>query len=252
MEPKTDTHEDMTEREYRPLALAPDNPDLRTLSDVGLVHQMAAQDRAQESAFAACEELHRRHARLLHTWCLTNHAETFLESAEDFVNLTFCRALKAAPTFSCPISLTAEASRQVVRAWLFRILKNQFYDARKSERREPVERTEAEEDTTLTDTVQQDTEESCLVPSLRLSLVHRFLADQELVDRSILNATAEFWCPSAKQTIIPAHVRKAICHEHGLSEISLRVRRKRLLAALKQFIIINETPNDQPAKTPSS
>ncbi|HEY5297272.1 MAG TPA: hypothetical protein VIK59_05060 [Verrucomicrobiae bacterium] len=227
-----------------PVLLANCDPILELESDDGLVTYMALKDEDAALARRACEELHRRHARFMLGWCLNNRAETFGSSAEDFVNIAFRKAYDKADTFICPVDANVETKRRKVKSWLFLILYNTFLDSRSAEIREPISRSDEDEDGLLFDLPNPNEElNTSNVSPERKTLVWKFIEKQELVDQAILKVTAEYWSPSVNKTVLPDHVRKALCGEFGLTENSLRVRRLRLLERMKNFILENETQN---------
>jgi DNA-directed RNA polymerase specialized sigma24 family protein len=222
--------------------VAPMDPVLELEPDDGLVTYMALKDEDPDLAMRACTELHRRHSRFLMGWCLNNRAETFGDAAEDFVNLAFIKAYEKAESFQCPSNLDPALKRRKVVAWLFRILKNSFFDARDKEGSEPVFRTDDDEDGLRleapgTNVIQLPSQ----VSPERKNLVLKFIQSLELVDQAILKVTAECWSPSLRKTVIADDVREKICREFGLTENSLRVRRNRALERLRNFILENET-----------
>ena len=202
-------------------------------SDDGLVTFMAFKATDEETARNACTELHRRHARFLLAWCIKNRRETFGESAEGFVNATFLRAYREAGGFVCtdPKQGTAQ-----VLAWLFRILKNLFLDSLRAETRRLLVRCSDEEAARLEELEEKQQEAADQVPTGRKAAVLEFLETLSPKDREILTVTAEFWDPEKGESVIDDEVRAGICREYGLTESSLRVRRKRLRDRAKAFI----------------
>ncbi len=209
------------------------HPELERESDDGLVTYMAFKDTDEELALKACEELHRRHARFLLAWCIKYRQETFGESAESFVNAAFLKAYREAEHFVCtdPSQSTAQ-----VLAWLFRIMKNLFLDSLRAENRRPAVRC-SDEDTEWLENIEEKRQATAeQVPTSRKAAVLRFLETLSPKDREILTVTAEFWDPENGESVIDDDIREGICREYGLTESSLRVRRKRLRDQAKAFI----------------
>jgi DNA-directed RNA polymerase specialized sigma24 family protein len=209
------------------------HPELEIESDDGLVTYMAFKVTDEGLALKACEELHRRHARFLLAWCLKNRIETFGDSAESFVNSAFLKAYQEAEKFVC--TDTAEAKDQVL-AWLFRILKNLYLDSLRAEKRRPAVRCTEEEWGRLEEIEEQRQEAAAKVPTGRKAAVLKYLETLDSKDREILTVTAEFWDPEKGEAVIDDDVRAGLCREFGLTESSLRVRRKRLKDRAKAFI----------------
>jgi DNA-directed RNA polymerase specialized sigma24 family protein len=213
------------------------HPELQSETDDGLVTYMAFKATDEELARRACEELHRRHARFLLAWCLKNRKETFGESAESFVNGAFLKAYQEAARFVCTDN--AQATNQVV-AWLFRIMKNLYLDSLRAESRRPAIRYTNEEWTQLEEIEEERQESAARVPTGRKAAAAKFLQTLDPRDREILTVTAEFWDPEKGEAVVDDDVRDGLCREFGLTESSLRVRRKRLKDRAKDFIN-NET-----------
>lgn len=56
--------------------------------------------------------------------------------------------------------------------------------------------------------------------------------------------TAEFWDPERGEPVIDDDIRQGICKDYGLTDSSLRVRRKRLKDHGKTFIQEQENKNE--------
>ncbi len=65
----------------------------------------------------------------------------------------------------------------------------------------------------------------------------RFIDGLNNDDRKLLLLTGQYYDPRLKRVEIPHEVREGMYSELGVKEVSLRVRRKRLLDRLKEFII---------------
>lgn len=74
------------------------------------------------------------------------------------------------------------------------------------------------------------------VPTGRKALALEYWQSLPPKDRELLTVTAEFWDPAKGEPDIDDDVRQGICREYGLTECSLRVRRKRLKDRGKAYI----------------
>jgi RNA polymerase sigma factor (sigma-70 family) len=209
------------------------HPSLDSEPDVGLVTYMAFRDTDEGIALKACEELHHRHARFMLAWCIKHRNETFGESAESFVNTTFVKALNEAGSFVC--TGQANGTNQVL-AWLFRIMKNLYLDSLRAEKRRPVEHYSDEETEELEKIEATRATIAAQVPTRRKVAMLEFMETLSPKDREILTVTAEFWDPDKGEPVIDDDVREGICKDYGLTDSSLRVRRKRLKDRAKAFI----------------
>jgi RNA polymerase sigma factor (sigma-70 family) len=219
--------------------------DLGAEPEDGLVTCMALLEEDFDLAQRACEELYRRHAHFLVGWCVNNRAETYGRDALDLVNVTFERALRAAPRYRSRSDLDSDGRRRHVIAWLFKILENAYRDSRKAEQREPLLRDDSEgADGLLEESGElQERPDAGRVSFERRNLVRRFLDSLDAVTKAILIATAECWSPTVAQTVLPRDVRESLCEEFGLTDNSLRVRRSRALGKLRSFILEEESKN---------
>lgn len=223
--------------------LANRQPDLEAEPEDGLVTYMALQDEDFDLAQRACEELYRRHARTMIGHCIKNRRETHGRDAQDLVDETFLRAFRYAGSYLSKTDLDANGRRRHVIAWLFRILYNAYLDSRKGEMLEPLVRDDTEHADGLLENAAEPEErpDAGRVTPVRRNLVLKFFDTLYGADKAILIATAECWSPTAAQTVLPAHVRRSLCEEFGLTENSLRVRRSRLIEKLRLFISQQET-----------
>ena len=213
-------------------------PQLENESDDGLLTDMALKAIDEELALRACEELHRRHARLLLGWCIKNRCDTFGDSAEDFVNATFAMAYQEADGF---VSKGPKKRPTQVKAWLFQILRNLYIDSLRSEKRRPVMRNPEGEDRWLENIAGRSEVAQKHITTGRQAMVLEYLQTLSAKDRDILTVTSEFWDRDKGESAVDSDVRNGICREHGMTECSLRVRRKRLIDAGKDFIKERET-----------
>jgi DNA-directed RNA polymerase specialized sigma24 family protein len=212
------------------------HPELASESDDGLVTYMAFKSTDEALARAACEELHRRHARFLLGWCISKRKETFGDSAESFVNHTFMKAYEHAANFICTDQ--SQAKEQVL-AWLFRILGNLYLDSLRGEKKRPVVHGPKGGEEWLENIVEKDQEQrksAQTVPTARKAAILAFLESLPPKDREILTVTAEFWNHMKGEPDIDPEIREGICRDYGLTESSLRVRRKRLKERAIVFI----------------
>lgn len=213
------------------------HPELVSEPDDGLVTYMAFKETDGEMALKACDELHSRHARFMLGWCIKYRKETFGESAEDFVNATFLKAYREAEKFVC--TDRSQSTNQVL-AWLFRIMKNLYLDSLRAEGRRPVLHCPDGETEWLEEIEEQRQEALTQVPTGRKAAVLKFLETLPPKDREILTVTAEFWDREKGEPVIDDDVRQGICNDYGMTESSLRVRRKRLKDRAKAFIEENQ------------
>jgi len=232
MEDEADYNE-LEEPEPVPSLVTCCHAELDRESDDGLITYMAFKDTDEEQALNACDELHRRHALFLLAWCVKYRHETFGESAESFVNATFLKAYQEAGSFAC--TDPRQSTNQVL-AWLFRIMKNLFLDSLRAENRRPLVRCTDEELELLEELAEQRQEAVDQVPTGRKAAMLEFWETLEPKDREILTVTAEFWDPEKGESVIDDDVREGLCREYGMTESSLRVRRKRLKDRAKAFI----------------
>jgi len=219
---------------------------LENESDDGLLTYMALKSIDEELARRACEELHRRHARTLLGWCIKYRYETFGESAEDFVNAAFVRAYLEADGF---VSKGPKKRRTQVIAWLFRILKNLYLDSLRAEKRRPVMRNPGGEEERIENIADRSGVEARQILTRRQELALEYLQTLSAKDQEILTVTSEFWDYEKGESAVDDDVREGLCQEHGMTECSLRVRRKRLIDAGKVFIKERET-NQQNTQKP--
>lgn len=230
-----------------PVIITSERPALVNEPDDSLLTFMALKDQAPELAQDACVELHRRHARILVGWCMKRRFETFGEAIEDWVNETFARAYEKAHKFSCDPKLHAETKTRLVRGWLFSVLEHLFLERCRDEAREKQRRaTDVAEDEFenlggVVETSDADCQPS--IPTGRKALVARFLESLGNDDRKLLLLTGQYYDSQLKRVEIPSEVREAIYSELGVTAVSLRVRRMRLLNRLRDFILEEEKKN---------
>lgn len=223
--------------------LANRQPDLEAEPEDGLVTYMALQDEDFDLAQRACEELYRRHARLMVGWCLKNRAETYGHDAKDLVDEAFLRAFRSADLYRSRAGLDADGKRRHVMAWLFRILRNAYLDSHKAEEREGLVRDDSEDADCFLEQVAEpeQPQDSNRISPQRRNLVLQFIEAQNERDQAILKATGECWSAAAGETVLSDDVRDKLCEEFGMTPNSLRVQRKRLFDKLRLFISEEET-----------
>jgi RNA polymerase sigma factor (sigma-70 family) len=211
------------------------HPQLELLPDDDLVIYMAFKGNPEEEELAkrACEQLHSRHARLLLATCVKYGQETVAESAEDFVNQTFLKAYEVAEQFVCLDG--ADRTNQVL-AWLFKIMKNLYLDSLRSEGRRPTVYFADEVATRLEEIEEIRQESADQVPTRNKAAMRAFLDTLSPSEEAILTSTAEYWDPRSGESVMDDSVRKKLCAELGVTESSLRVKRKRLKDRAKIFI----------------
>lgn len=237
----SDDNDPLKEPEPIPGLVTRRHPELEGESDDSLVTYMAFKSTDEELARDACDELHRRHAHFLLSWCIKRRKETFGNSAEDFVNATFLKAYREADSFVCT---DQSQSKEQVLAWLFRILKNLYLDSLDAEKRRPVVRSPDGTIEWLEDLEEKQQKASEQVPVGRKAKALKFFETLPPKDQEILMVTAEFWDPKRGEPVIDDDIRQGICKDYGLTESSLRVRRKRLKERGKTFIQEQENKNE--------
>lgn len=227
-----------------PVILTSERPHMVNEPDDSLMTFMALKDEDLELAQDACVELHRRHSRLFVDWCMKRRFETFGEAVEDWVNETFARAYDKAHMFTCDSKLPTETKTRLVRGWLFRILENLFLERCRNEAREKrlrdVEFDEAELENLAGAEQDSHADGQPSIPTGRKALIARFIDGLGNDDRKLLLLTGQYYDPQLKRVEIPREIREVIYSELGVTEVSLRVRRKRLLDRLRDFILEKE------------
>lgn len=233
------------------------HPDLESLPDEQLVSLMANK-KDEALGLRACDELHGRHAHFLLAFCYKRRFETFGDGAEHFVNETFYRAYVKAHQFACPRVEDAEIRSDAVVAWLFQILRNAFYDAYGAEERKRLVRSLDGTDDWLADELEKR-HQPVHVPRVPESQKAAVIAVREAsspVDRAILDTMAEYWSPITGETEIDSEVRAKLCEQFDLTENSLRVRRNRLKAKIRNLAsnysnntTTTESPNEKPSES---
>lgn len=216
--------------------------DMKKETDESLVTYMGFNDDEPATAEAAAGELFRRHSNKMTAWC----AKSFLlyrQNHEDLVKKTFQKALRAAKNFPSlrPTLSDAEKTRHI-KFWLYCILKNVCIDAHRSEQAEREERCEVEVETVAEmvaiDPV--DTEAAEPPTSRRVELIRAFIDDLASHDQAILYNTMQYYDRRTGQTVMPKAVLDVLCAELGMTKISLRTQRSRLLERMKQYVLENE------------
>lgn len=215
--------------------------------DHHLVELMALKEEDSQLAMRACEELHGRHAGFLLNWCSTQGWVIFGEAAEDFVNHTFLRAYDGASSLKGDDKWSLLVSRNKVRLWLMRILRNASIDRYREQRDERLarERTETEilpaeiriDEQIINMAPQQPTSADTLPVSPELVLLaEQLLEELTPFEQRVVQTLIEFFNPITKEVEMPAEIRKGICTEFKISEKSLNVYRKRVRDRLRKKV----------------
>lgn len=211
-------------------------------TDESLVTYMGFSDDEPAVAEDAAAELYRRHSRKMTAWC----AKSFLlyrQNHEELVMKTFQNALRAAKDFEpLPKALSDDDKTNQIKLWLYRILKNACIDAHRSEATERKERCGVEVET-VADTVALDPVDSEVAEPAtpgRVDLVRDFIASLPSHDQAILYNTMQYYDRRTGQTVMPKAVLDNLCAELGMTKISLRTQRSRLLERLRQYVLENE------------
>lgn len=211
-------------------------------TDESLVTYMGFNDDEPAVAEAAAAELYRRHSKKMTGWC----AKSFLlyrQNHEDLVRRTFQKALRAAKTFGLPGKPLSDADNtKHVKFWLYCILKNVCIDAYRGEQSEREERSEVGvetvEDLVALDPV--DIEPADLPAHRRVELIREFVAGLVPHDQAILYNTMQYYDRRTGQTVMPKSVLAILCAELGMTKISLRTQRSRLLERMRQYVLEKE------------
>jgi hypothetical protein len=158
------------------------------------------------------------------------------QPAEHFVNETFIRAFNSAKNFILNPATPPAKVTMVVKRWLYNILRNVWIDSfRSTPSQSGKPDTKGEGVFVLCDPAAQQA-----TPSRRLLLVENFLASLQEDERVLLTMTGSFFDLTKNCVEIPDDVVEPLCRAMGLTRSSLRVRRKRLLEDLKNYIVANE------------
>jgi DNA-directed RNA polymerase specialized sigma24 family protein len=215
---------------------------METETDESLITYMGFHEDERETAETAAGELYRRYSRKMTAWC----AKSFLlyrQDHEDLVKRTFKKALTGAKAFSPQLAAQtdADAKTRHIKLWLYRILRNACLDARRSERLEREQRSGVDVETVEMITLDPPEADSGEAPTIRrVELVHQFAVGLNDQDQAILYNTMQFYDRGTGQVIMSKPVLDALCAELGMTRISLRTKRCRLLQDLRQFILENE------------
>jgi DNA-directed RNA polymerase specialized sigma24 family protein len=211
-------------------------------TDESLVTYMGFNEDEPATAEAAAGELYRRHSRKMTGWC----AKSFLlyrQNHEDLVRKTFQKALRAAKNFGPLHTNLSDADKtKHIKFWLYCILKNVCIDARRSEKAEREERCEIDVETAgeLLALDPVDTEGAEPPTSRRVELIREFVVDLAPHDQAILYNTMQYYDRRTGQTVMPKTILESLCTELGMTKISLRTQRSRLLERMKQYVLDNE------------
>jgi DNA-directed RNA polymerase specialized sigma24 family protein len=159
------------------------------------------------------------------------------------VKKTFHKALRAAKKFGPLAKALSETEKtKHIKFWLYCILKNICIDAHRSEAAEREERcgveVETVADTVALDPVDPEAPEPAT--SGRVDLVRDFIASLPPHDQAILYNTMQYYDRRTGQTVMPKTVLDSLCTELGMTKISLRTQRSRLLERMRQYVLENE------------
>lgn len=211
-------------------------------TDESLVTYMGFNDDEPSVAEEAVAELYRRHSRKMTAWC----AKGFLlyrQNHEDLVKKTFQKALRAAKTFG-PLgkSLSEADKTKHIKFWLYCILKNVCIDAHRSEAAEREERCGVEVESVAEVVTLDPVDPEAPEPTTprRVDLIRTFIASLPPHDQAILYNTMQYYDRRTGQTVMPKAVLETLCSELGMTKISLRTQRSRLLERMRQYVLENE------------
>ena len=211
-------------------------------TDESLVTYMGFNDDEPAVAEEAATELYRRHSKKMTAWCVKGFL-LYRQNHEDLVKKTFQNALRAAKKFG-PLakSLSDVDKTKHIKFWLYCILKNVCIDAHRSETAEREERCGVEVETVAEvvtlDPVDLEAPEAAT--PRRVDLIRIFIAGLPLHDQAILYNTMQYYDRRTGQTVMPKAVLETLCAELGMTKISLRTQRSRLLERMKQYVLENE------------
>jgi RNA polymerase sigma factor (sigma-70 family) len=211
-------------------------------TDESLVTYMGFNDDEPAVAEAAAGELYRRYSRKMTAWCARSF-RLYRQNHEDLVKKTFQKALRAAKRFG-PLgrNLSDADKTRHIKFWLYCILKNVCIDAHRSEKAEREERcgldVENVEDVVALDPA--DTEAAEPATHRRAELIRAFVASLAPHDQAILYNTMQYYDRRTGQTVMPKAVLETLCAELGMTKISLRTQRSRLLERMRQYVLENE------------
>lgn len=211
-------------------------------TDESLMTYMGFDEDEPAMAEDAAAELYRRHSKKMTGWC----AKGFLlyrQNHEDLVKKTFQKALRAAKTFG-PLKKDlsdAEKTRHI-KFWLYYILKNVCIDAHRSEHAEREGRCEFDVETVGAVVALDSVDTETIEPAThrRMELIREFVAGLAPHDQAILYNTMQYYDRRTGQTVMPKAVLETLCAELGMTKISLRTQRSRLLERMKQYVLDNE------------
>jgi DNA-directed RNA polymerase specialized sigma24 family protein len=211
-------------------------------SDDSLVTYMGFYEEERATAEAAAAELYRRHSKKMTAWCIKGFL-LYRQSHEELVRLTFQKALKAAKNFSLklPKDASVEAKTKHIKFWLYCVLKNTCIDARRSERFEREARAEVDVENVAMVILDAPHDETVEPPTpRRVGLIREFIEQLQPHDQAILYNTVQYYDRRTKQTVMPKPVLDMLCSELGMTKISLRTQRSRLLERMRQYVLDNE------------
>jgi RNA polymerase sigma factor (sigma-70 family) len=211
-------------------------------TDESLVTYMGFNDDEPSVAEEAVAELYRRHSKKMTAWC----AKSFLlyrQNHDDLVRKTFQKALRAAKTFGPLAKSLSDADKtKHIKFWLYCILKNVCIDAHRSEAAEREERSGVEVESVAEFVTLDPVDPEAPEPATprRVDLIRAFIASLPPHDQAILYNTMQYYDRRTGQTVMPKTVLETLCTELGMTKISLRTQRSRLLERMRQYVLENE------------
>lgn len=211
-------------------------------TDESLVTYMGFNDDEPSVAEEAVAELYRRHSKKMTAWC----AKSFLlyrQNHDDLVKKTFQKALRAAKTFGPLAKSLSDADKtKHIKFWLYCILKNVCIDAHRSEAAEREERSGVEVESVAESVTLDPVDPEAPEPATprRVDLIRAFIASLPPHDQAILYNTMQYYDRRTGQTVMPKTVLETLCTELGMTKISLRTQRSRLLERMRQYVLENE------------
>lgn len=211
-------------------------------TDESLITYMGFYEEECETAQAAAGELYRRYSRKMTGWCIRSFL-LYRQNHEELVKQTFDKALKGARAFAPRLAKQADpaAKTRHLKFWLYCILKNLCIDTQRSEHLERDERSGVDVESVEMIVLDPPDDEAGDIPSdRRAELVREFTAELPKHDQAILYNTMQYYDRGTGQVIMPKPVLTALCAELGLTRVSLRTKRCRLLQDMRQFILENE------------
>jgi DNA-directed RNA polymerase specialized sigma24 family protein len=206
--------------------------------DESLITYMGFCEEEPETAQAAAGELFRRYSRKMTAWCVRSFL-LYRQNHDELVKQTFAKALKGAQAFAPRLAQQADPAKKTrhLKFWLYCILKRLCIDAQRSEHLERDERSGVDVETVEMIVLDPPDDEAGEAPTYRRAeLVREFTAGLPKHDQAILYNTMQYYDRGTGQVIMPKPVLTVLCDELGLTRVSLRTKRCRLLQDMRQYI----------------